>query len=248
MIKVKNRLWLPLAIFCMLHIGVRAEKIPQYKNPKLSVEKRVSDLIGRMSVEEKVYQMCALRLGEGDEIFKSSGVYSIDYVQTQFGSHGIGSLSCPTTDMRAEKSIKTVNEIQRIAVEKTRLGIPAIINDEALHGCMGRGSTSYPQSIALSCTWNLELMGQIADAVVMMFFAGEEGANALGEILAGKVNPSGKLTLTIPRHTGQLPMSFIQRPYGREGNFAEYPDKKKINSMAQTKTVTIRYSPLGMAI
>ena len=55
-----------------------------------------------------------------------------------------------------------------------------------------------------------------------MFFAGEEGGNALAEVLAGKVNPSGKLSLTIPRNTGQLPMCLIHRPNGREGSVAEY--------------------------
>ena len=54
-----------------------------------------------------------------------------------------------------------------------------------------------------------------ADAIVMMFFAGEEGGNALGDILSGKVNPSGKLSVTYPRHTGDLPMCLLHRPYGR---------------------------------
>jgi len=58
----------------------------------------------------------------------------------------------------------------------------------------------------------------------MMFFAGEEGGNALAEILSGKINPSGKLTVTIPQNTGQVPMCLIQRPYGREGSVAEYPE------------------------
>lgn len=61
-----------------------------------------------------------------------------------------------------------------------------------------------------------------ADAIVMMFFAGEEGGNALAEILSGKVNPSGKLTVSYPRHTGDLPMCLLHRPYGREGNIVEY--------------------------
>lgn len=61
-----------------------------------------------------------------------------------------------------------------------------------------------------------------ADAIVMMFFAGEEGGNALAEILSGKVNPSGKLTVSYPRTVGDLPMCLLHRPYGREGNIVEY--------------------------
>lgn len=140
-------------------------KILPYKNPALPVEKRVNDLIARMTLEEKVYQMCALRLGDGDEIFKSSGVYSIDYIRQQMKTHGTGHISCPTTDMNAALGVKTVNEIQKVAVEETRLGIPTLINDEALHGVKAFGATSYPQSIALSCTWDLPLMKKITDAI-----------------------------------------------------------------------------------
>ena len=140
------------------------DKLP-YKDPTLPIEQRVEDLLKRMTIEEKVYQMCALLIGEGDEIFQSSGNYSIDFIRKEFGTHGIGNVSCPTTDMEAERAVQTINEIQRVAVEETRLGIPVIVNDEALHGVKGNGATSYPQSIALSSSWNLELMGEIADAI-----------------------------------------------------------------------------------
>lgn len=118
-----------------------------------------------MTLEEKVYQMSALRLGEGDEIFETSGNYSMDDIRRKFGKRGVGYLSCPTTDMTARNAVVTGNQIQKIAIEETRLGIPVIIDAEALHGCRATGATSYPQSIALSCTWNVDLMAQIADAI-----------------------------------------------------------------------------------
>ncbi len=141
------------------------QKQPAYKDSSLPTNTRVNDLIKRMTLEEKVYQLCALRLGDGDEVFKTSGIYSATYVRNQMKAHGVGHISCATTDMNAEMSVKTLNEIQKIAVEETRLGIPVIANDEALHGSRGAGSTSYPQSIALSCTWNLSLMKEIASAI-----------------------------------------------------------------------------------
>lgn len=150
---------------CAIQFQVAFGRKLPYKNPKLPIEQRVEDLLERMTLKEKVYQLCALRLGEGDEIFQSSGDYSIDFIRQEFGNHGVGHISCPTTDMDAKKSLKTANEIQRVAIEETRLGIPTIINDEALHGCKGYGSTSFPQSIALSCTWNLDLMAEIGNAI-----------------------------------------------------------------------------------
>lgn len=136
-----------------------------YKNSQLPIEQRVEDLLGRMPLEEKVFQLCALRLGEGDEIFQSSGNYTMEEVQKAIGERGIGHISCPTTDKGAERSVKISNAIQKVAVEKTRLGIPVFINDEALHGSKVAGSTSYPQSIALSSTWDPELMEKVSDAI-----------------------------------------------------------------------------------
>ena len=136
-----------------------------YRNPELPIEERVEDLLSRMTLEEKLYQMSAILLGEGAEIFESNGTYSLDEVRKKFGSHGVGHLSCPTTGMPPLQAIRTANQIQRIAVEETRLGIPVIMDAEALHGLRADGATSYPQSIALSCTWNTELMGRIADAI-----------------------------------------------------------------------------------
>ena len=136
-----------------------------YKNSQLPIEQRVEDLLGRMTLEEKVFQLCALRLGEGDEIFQSSGNYTMEEVQKAIGERGIGHISCPTTDKGAERSVKISNAIQKVAVEKTRLGIPVFINDEALHGSKVAGSTSYPQSIALSSTWDPELMEKVSDAI-----------------------------------------------------------------------------------
>lgn len=107
--------------------------------------------------------MCALRLGEGDEIFQTSGKYTLEFIRQELKIHGIGNVSCPTTDMQAAQSVQTINEIQRVAVEDTRFGIPVLVNDEALHGVKGKGSTCYPQSIALSSTWNLPLMKEIAE-------------------------------------------------------------------------------------
>lgn len=153
-----------ISVCIALPIWSRGMLFP-YRNPELPIEERVEDLLSRMTLEEKLYQMSAILLGEGAEIFESNGTYSLDEVRKKFGSHGVGHLSCPTTGMPPLQAIRTANQIQRIAVEETRLGIPVIMDAEALHGLRADGATSYPQSIALSCTWNTELMGRIADAI-----------------------------------------------------------------------------------
>src|SRR5262249_47681682 len=57
------------------------------------------------------------------------------------------------------------NALQRYAVEKTRLGIPQIFQDEALHGYTAEGATSFPQAIALASTWDPELVKRVFTAV-----------------------------------------------------------------------------------
>ncbi len=178
------------------------ETTHDYRNVNLSVEERVEDLISRMTIEEKVYQMCALRLGEGDEIFKTSGDYSIDYIREQMSTHGVGHISCPTTDMNAERSAQVANEIQRVAIEETRLGIPTIINDEALHGCKAKGATCYPQSIALSCTWDLELMSRIGDAI-----GKETKSRGIRQVLSPNLDLARD-----PRH-GRMEETYGEDPY-----------------------------------
>src|SRR4029077_9610873 len=53
------------------------------------------------------------------------------------------------------------NEVQRLLATRTRLGIPALFIDEALHGLMNQGSTSFPQAIALAATWDPPLLGEL---------------------------------------------------------------------------------------
>ena len=87
-----------LAVFVRVDASIAIEKdMYPYQDSRLSVEERVTDLLSRMTLEEKVYQMSALRLGEGDEIFQTSGVFTIDKIRQNLSHHGIGYLSCPTT-------------------------------------------------------------------------------------------------------------------------------------------------------
>ncbi|MDP5075893.1 MAG: glycoside hydrolase family 3 C-terminal domain-containing protein [Flavobacteriales bacterium] len=59
------------------------------------------------------------------------------------------------------------------------------------------------------------------DGVVMMWYAGEQQGYALANVLSGKVNPSGKLPITFPRHEGQLPLSYWHEPTGRGDDYID---------------------------
>lgn len=145
-------------------VAVQAQNRPLYKDSKQPIQKRIDDLLNRMTLEEKVYQLCALYLSEGDEIYKSTKAYSIDRARNEL-LKGFGSISIPTREMYAEQAAKTNNTLQKVAIEETRLGIPLLLNEEALHGMVGRGACSFPQPIGLASTWDLELMEKIGNAI-----------------------------------------------------------------------------------
>ena len=67
------------------------------------------------------------------------------------------------------------------------------------------------------------------NALVMMWYAGEEGGNAIAEILKGDVNPSGKLPCTFPQSTGQCPLYYSIHPQGRPSETAELKMKQRNN-------------------
>ena len=95
--------------------------------------------------------------------FVRNGRLSRTAVREFFRGMGIGCLQ----DLRADPktNARTVNTIQKYLVEKTRLGIPALVVGECLHGHLSGGATVFPQAIALASTWNTELVGRMAESV-----------------------------------------------------------------------------------
>ena len=129
---------------------------PPYRDARLSVPERVRDLLGRMTLEEKFWQLFMIP-GDLDDP-------SHDY------SHGIFGLQIsPAGDTSsrgaARQHAERINAIQRYFVERTRLGIPIIPFEEAVHGFVRPGATAFPQAIGLAATWDTALMGRVASAI-----------------------------------------------------------------------------------
>lgn len=133
-----------------------------YKDPSRSIAERVSDLIDRMTLEEKVAQLC------GCWPFELLGREGLDSerMKTRL-AHGIGQVS-RLAGMSAEPPSKTaeaVNAIQRHLMENTRLGIPAIVHEECLCGYQARQGTVFPQAIGLAATWDPDLVEKMTDVI-----------------------------------------------------------------------------------
>ena len=120
------------------------------------MDARVSDLVGRMTLEEKVRQMGMVRFAE----LLKSGSVSTRALKEHIARLGAGCLDTPRIESKA--NARAINAVQRYLVEKTRLGIPAVVVDETIHGHMSPGATVFPQAIALGSTWNPRLVARVA--------------------------------------------------------------------------------------
>ncbi|MEN9949197.1 MAG: hypothetical protein RL106_2020, partial [Bacteroidota bacterium] len=139
-----------------------------YKNPSIPIEARVNDLIGRMSQEEKFYQLFMIAHDDRfDTARYQNGIFGIEIsIQGMDDQPGQQMLNYNET-WTARKQVEEINRIQKFLVEETRLGIPGIFFGEALHGVVGKGGVAYPQSIALAASFDRELMKSVCDAIAI---------------------------------------------------------------------------------
>jgi beta-glucosidase len=154
--------------------AVAVQAVPIYKNAAAPVAARVSDLIGRMTLEEKVVQLQAVWYGKAN-ILDSNSLFDPRRAAQSY-PNGIGQITRLSDNKGGElfrdarwrdpkETVELGNAIQHWAVEKTRLGIPVLFHEEGLHGYASTGATSFPQAIAQASSWDPALVREI-DAVV----------------------------------------------------------------------------------
>ena len=141
---------------------------PDYKNPRLQIDRRVADLLSRMTLEEKVAQLTCLWINRPQ--VKPQADFSTDLGDfspqkaAQVMKYGIGQIARQREQKGPREGAVFANAVQKWLIENTRLGIPTILHDEILHGHMALGGTSFPQPIALSTTWDPEFVFKIFTA------------------------------------------------------------------------------------
>jgi beta-glucosidase len=144
------------------------ENRPDYKNPRLPVERRVADLLSRMTLEEKVAQLTCLwgnrpQVNPQTDFATDRGDFS-PAKAAEVMKYGIGQIARQRERKDPRAGAKFANDVQKWLLENTRLGIPAILHDEILHGNMAKGSTSFPQPIALATSWDPEFIAKVFTA------------------------------------------------------------------------------------
>lgn len=145
-----------VAVFLLL-LSAGCSDTPRYKNANAPVEERVNDLLSRMTLEEKAAQLDMLSANDildgPDKLNEAQAIHFID-------SMCIGSIH----DFYP-KTAAIANAVQKRAIENSRLGIPVIFIEEALHGYQGEGATTFPTPIGNSSSWDTILVNNIGKAI-----------------------------------------------------------------------------------
>ncbi len=160
-----------------------------YQNSRLSIDQRIDDLLGRMTLQEKIGQMNMpaaynrrmyatipedeydLAEGTGWKTQeKDSDLLRKMFICEQFTrgklidigpGGGFFAMANNLFQFEPVKQAKYFNKYQKIAVEETRLGIPLLFSEEGTHGVNKTGATVFPEGLALGSTWNMDLIEEV---------------------------------------------------------------------------------------
>ena len=163
-----------LGTLLALSSGLSAQTVP-YKDAALTPGERTLDLLRRMTLEEKVGQLlCPLGwemyAGRGKDV-RCSDAYKEQIDERRAGMFWATFRADPWTKKTIENGLdpesaaKAANELQRYAVEETRLGIPVFLAEEAAHGHMAIGTTVFPTGIGQAATFNPELIERMGRVI-----------------------------------------------------------------------------------
>lgn len=160
---------------CTLGFTQSPPSLPAYKDPSFSIDVRLSDLLSRMTLEEKVGQLLCPLGWEMYEIHGSevhpSGKFKQLIKERNAGMLWATYRADPWTKktlangLNPELAAKAGNALQKYVMENTRLGIPMFLAEEAPHGHMAIGATVFPTGIGMAATWSPELVKEVGQVI-----------------------------------------------------------------------------------
>lgn len=146
-----------------------------YKDPGVAIPDRVKDLLGKMTIEEKVAQLQSgvnmpAMAPQAAALFKKDQLNE-ETVKQVLGN-GLGTYAfldefLSMNNGGPKESAEKRNLLQTWAMKNTRLAIPIMFHGEALHGSAVKGATSFPQAIALGSTWDPDLLKEMFTTVAL---------------------------------------------------------------------------------
>lgn len=172
------------ALLAVALLGACAPAAPRYRDSSQPVAARVADLLGRMTAEDKFWQLVT---------YPDDPAQPADSVPPVFGLQ----VRAGTPDSIAAR----MAALQRRA-RSTRLGIPLLFYEEALHGLVQPGATAFPQAIGLAATWDTALVGRVATTIA---------AEALGRGVRMVLSPV--LNVATDQRWGRVEETYGEDPF-----------------------------------
>ena len=230
------RAWIPTVGMILLGItqlrGQVSPGVPVYLDAKQPIERRVDDLLSRMTLKEKVGQLnlpCVYvdQLGKTiDGKMEACKKFAAGTYTQEIGP-GCGFFTLANTILRkgTRQQVEYFNELQRIALTQTRLKIPLLEDEEGTHGGMFPGATVFPEGLAMGSTFDMPLVESIYAA------AARESRSVGIHILSTLV-----LELDRDPRMGRNDEAYTEDPYlfsriaeaivrGAQGSSIDAPDK-----------------------
>src|SRR5262249_55127840 len=125
----------------------KASKLLLFRNSALPIERRVHDLLRRMTLEEKAAQMMCVWQKKAETLLDADGNFDFEKAKASFKKgHGIGQVGRPSDAGKGKdpkENAELTNAIQKFFIEHSRLGIPVLFHEECLHGQASVGATSF---------------------------------------------------------------------------------------------------------
>lgn len=180
-----KQVMLLLVLFLVIQKDLFSQNELSYKNPSVPIEERVADLLVRMTPEEKFWQLFMIP-GEVNAANKKdfkNGIFGLQVNATGNDNNAAQQMLKYDNKSSAQLLAQKINAAQKYFVNETRLGIPAIFFDEALHGLVRGNATIFPQAIGLAATWDESLMHNIGNAI-----AAEAKVCGIRQVLSPVIN------------------------------------------------------------
>ena len=135
-----------------------------YKNGALTVDKRVQDLLERMSVEEKVAQMRIFHANQGIEFSDDDQMILPDAVKERL-KYGIAGIKNPGEHIEPTRAAKLNNQLQEYIIKNNQWGIPALFITESYNGVDAEGCTKFGRPLTTAASFNPKLVHDIWNVV-----------------------------------------------------------------------------------
>jgi beta-glucosidase len=183
---------------------------PVFTDATRSIDDRVDDLLGRMTVDEKVAQLGSYWVYE----ILNGTTFSPEKASDLLGC-GIGQITRigGASSVQPAESAELANTIQKFLLDNTRLGVPAVVHEECCSGYLARGATVFPQAIGVASTWEPDLVAEMT-TVIRRQMRSVGAHHALAPVLDVSRDPRwGRTEETFgedPYLTARIGVSYIQ--------------------------------------